>query len=85
MDYGEFSMLFAGDAEEDELAWLVEHHRELLDVDVLKASHHGSNNGVTPEFLAAVSPERVVISAGVNGTYKHPMQDAVSMLNRMLD
>jgi len=78
MDYGEFSMLFAGDAEEDELAWLVENHRDLLDVDVLKASHHGSNNGTTADFLSAVSPDRVVISAGVNGTYKHPMQNAVT-------
>ena len=77
MDYGDFSMLFAGDAEEDELAWLVANHSDLLDVDILKASHHGSNNGVTDDFLTAVSPERVVISAGVHGTYKHPMQNAV--------
>ena len=77
MDYDEFSMLFTGDAEEDELDWLVENHSDLLDVDVLKASHHGSNNGVTDEFLSAVSPERVVISAGVNAKYKHPMPEAV--------
>ncbi len=77
MDYGDFSMLFTGDAEEDELKWLLDNFSELLDVDVLKASHHGSTNGVTDDFLTAVSPERVVISAGVNGTYKHPMKDAV--------
>ena len=78
MDYGNFSILFAGDAEEDELDWLVQNHENLLDVDILKASHHGSDNGTTADFLSAVSPERVVISAGVNGRYKHPMQNAVT-------
>jgi len=78
MDYGEFSMLFAGDAEEEELDFLVTNHAALLDVDVLKASHHGSDNGVTVPFLTAVSPDKVVISAGVNATYRHPMPEALS-------
>lgn len=78
LDHGDFSMLFTGDAEVEELTWLVENHSDLLDVDVLKASHHGSNNGRTTDFLAAASPERVVISAGVNDTYRHPHANAVS-------
>ena len=78
MDYGEFSMLFTGDAEEEALGFLVTNYQDLLDVDVLKASHHGSNNGYTDNFLAAVSPGKVVISAGVNATYKHPMAEAVA-------
>lgn len=77
MDYGEFSMLFTGDAEEQALDWLEENHHDLLDADILKASHHGSNNGYTDDFLTAVSPDRVVISAGVNGTYRHPHHQAV--------
>ena len=78
LEHGEFSMLFVGDAETDQLTWLVNNHPNLLDVDVLKASHHGSNNGRTDDFLATVSPDRVVISAGVNDKYKHPHSDAVS-------
>lgn len=78
LEHGAFSMLFTGDAETDQLTWLVANHPNLLDVDVLKASHHGSDNGRTDDFLTAVSPERVVISAGVNATYKHPMPGAVS-------
>ena len=77
LNYGNFSMLFTGDAEEDELNWLIQNYSNLLDVDILKASHHGSNNGVTDEFLSSVTPERVVISAGVNAKYKHPMEEAV--------
>lgn len=77
MDHGEFSMLFTGDAEEDELDFLADNHASLLDVDVLKASHHGSKNGYTDKFLEKVSPEIVVISAGVNGNHKHPNKEAV--------
>ena len=78
LEHGDFSMLFVGDAEVDQLNWLVANHPALLDVDVLKASHHGSNNGRTAAFLTAVSPERVVISAGVNANHKHPMPEAVA-------
>ncbi len=77
MDFGEFSMLFPGDAEDEERNWLVTNHSSLLDVDVLKASHHGADNGVSASWLAATSPDRVVISAGVNANHQHPRPDAV--------
>lgn len=84
LDYGQFSMLFAGDAEIAERTWLMANYPELLDVDVLKASHHGGNNGVLDSgghaiaWLDAVSPQYVVISAGVNKKYKHPMPQAIA-------
>ena len=78
MEYGGFSMLFPGDAEAEERDWLVAHHAGLLDVDVLKASHHGGDNGTSPAWLAAVTPQAVVISAGVDATYHHPMPQAVA-------
>jgi competence protein ComEC len=78
LEYGAFSMLFTGDAEAEERDWLVANYPELLDVDVLKASHHGSKNGTSPAWLAAVSPQAVVISAGVDARYRHPMAEAVS-------
>jgi competence protein ComEC len=68
MDFGEFSMLFTGDAETEEREWLMANHPDLLDVDVLKASHHGSRNGADGEvngedWMDVVSPDAVVISA----------------------
>ena len=78
MDFGDFSMLFTGDAEQELLDFLVEEHPDDLDVDVLKASHHGSDNGQNAAFLEAVSPERVVISAGVHNGHKHPMAGALN-------
>ncbi len=81
LEYGNFSMIFPGDAETGELDWFIQNYPQYLDVDVLKASHHGSNNGTSDNWLNAVTPEAVVISAGVNATYKHPQQDAVDKYN----
>jgi competence protein ComEC len=77
LEFGEFSMLFTGDAEDAERDWLVVNHASLLDADVLKASHHGSRNGTSDTWLAAVSPERVVISAGLHRGFRHPHGEAV--------
>jgi len=78
LEYGSFSMLFAGDAEDEERDWLVANQAGLLDVDVLKAAHHGGNNGTSAAWLAAVTPKAVLISAGVVARYHHPMAEAVA-------
>ncbi len=77
LEYGEFSFLFTGDIEEEGRDWLVANFPVLLDVGVLKASHHGSHNGTSASWLQAVTPERVVISAGVRADYGHPYAAAV--------
>jgi competence protein ComEC len=84
LEYGQFSMLFTGDAEIAERGWLVTNHAAQLDADVLKASHHGGNNGVldaagsATAWLNAVTPRVVVISAGVHRNHRHPMPNAVT-------
>ncbi|MGH7645656.1 MAG: ComEC/Rec2 family competence protein [Gemmatimonadales bacterium] len=78
LEYGQFSMLFTGDAEHDERNWLVANHPALLGADVLKASHHGGDNGTSATWLTSVAPDHVVISAGVTATYRHPMAAAVA-------
>jgi len=85
MEYGEFSMLFTGDAEGDEIQYLVDNFPAALDVDILKASHHGSHNGYSDAFLRAVTPDKVIISAGVNGTYKHPHASSVTDYSNATD
>lgn len=42
--------------------------------DVLIAPHHGADNASSAEFIAAVDPEWVVLSAGTHGVYRHPRQ-----------
>jgi beta-lactamase superfamily II metal-dependent hydrolase len=71
VELGMFKALLTGDSEVAELsAWLA--LIDVPDVDVLKAGHHGSDNGLTPEWLEATAPEVVVITAGGNNAYGHP-------------
>lgn len=85
MEHGDFSMLFTGDAETRERKHLVATVPQLLDVQVLKASHHGSNNGTSEAWLEAISPERVVISSGVHGRYTLPDSAAVAEYEEATD
>lgn len=84
LTYKNFSMLFTGDAEKKVENDLLNsaHHSELKST-VLKAGHHGSKTGSGLDFMKAVSPEYVVISAGepdVDGgnTYGHPHKAALN-------
>jgi competence protein ComEC len=74
---GHFSALLTGDSERyEESAWL---KAEVVpDVDVLKAAHHGADNGVTPGWVQAANPEVVVISVGHGNAYHHPCPHALA-------
>ena len=78
-DSAGFSMWLAGDAEHDAIAWFLGQARYAKDpgmrVDVLKADHHGSCNGVTSAYLDATHPSLVVASVGQNG-YGHMHEQA---------
>jgi competence protein ComEC len=75
--YGSFQAFLSGDSETEELTWLLE-HGAVPDVTLLKAAHHGSDNGLTRPFLDRARPEVVVISVGNNG-YGHPMPGALAV------
>ena len=74
--FGGFKAFLSGDSEVRQLKHLTE-RRMVPDVTLLKAPHHGSDNGFTPEFLLAAKPEVVVISVGRNG-YGHPRPEALA-------
>jgi len=73
--YGSFVVFLSGDSEVRELAFWVQ-QGVVPDVTVLKAPHHGSDNGFTWEFLQDAQPEVVVISVGTN-SYGHPRPEAL--------
>lgn len=74
--YGTFTAFLSGDSEIRQLTDLV--GRGVVPrMTLLKAPHHGSDNGFTPAFLRAGRPEVVVISVGRNG-YGHPRPAALS-------
>ena len=47
-------------------------NRDLPDVDILVAGHHGAGSSTSPELLQTVAPEVILISAAKNNIYGHP-------------
>lgn len=73
-------ILLAGDtSSETEDKLLRKYPNEMLDVDILKLSHHGSKYSNSYEFLEVTSPKIAVACCGVN-TYGHPANDTVQRL-----
>ncbi|KKP56377.1 MAG: Beta-lactamase domain protein [Parcubacteria group bacterium GW2011_GWC1_34_10] len=77
--YGENEFLFTGDSPKSIENYLISLGG--LESDVLKAGHHGSKTSTSPDFVTAVSPEYVVISAGKDNRYGHPSQEVLDILN----
>lgn len=79
LDYGAFSMLLPGDAEDQ-----TEHRlltKELnLQAQVLKVSHHGSRYATSEDFLKRVKPSIAIISCGAWNRYGHPAQPVLDRL-----
>lgn len=69
--YGEHSILLTGDAELEVEAELLAAGMN-VQANVLKAGHHGSRTSSSLEFLEAVQPELILISAGEGNSYGHP-------------
>lgn len=77
LTYKKFSMMFTGDAEKQAESEILSNNKTAdLKCDVLKSGHHGSYTASTKNFVAAVNPGVVVISAGPDeerrNTYGHP-------------
>lgn len=79
LDYGRFSMMLAGDAEEQ-----TEHRLETkelnLEARVLKVGHHGSKYASSESFLKRVKPEFAIVSCGAWNRYGHPSQAVLDRL-----
>jgi beta-lactamase superfamily II metal-dependent hydrolase len=79
LDYGDFSMLLPGDAEQQ-----TEHQLLTKDVnlqtDILKVAHHGSKYATAAEFLERVKPAVAIVSCGAWNRYGHPAQVVLDRL-----
>lgn len=79
--YGDHQFLLTGDAS-------VHNEQQLMDVygagvlqsDVLKIGHHGSQTSTAEAFVDMLSPKYGIISAGCDNSFGHPHQ---SVLNRL--
>jgi competence protein ComEC len=84
LDYGSFSMLFTGDAEDQ-----TEHRLLTKELDlkskVIKISHHGSKYASAVDFLNRVKPEVAIVSCGAWNRYGHPSQAVLDRLKAALN
>lgn len=76
--FGSKSFLFMGDAGMEIEKYLLK--TEDIDVDVLKAGHHGSKYSGSYDFIKRASPEHAVISSGAGNSYGHPSFRALRTL-----
>lgn len=74
-DSASFSMWFAGDAEHEAIEWFdTGANYDVspgMKVNVLKANHHGSCNGVRSRYVSLLNPDWVTFSVGATNTYGH--------------
>lgn len=77
LDYGNFEVLFSGDAEADTLYSV---KSRLLDVEVVKVPHQGSKGAFSDEMLSIISPELAIVSVGERNRYGHPHRETLDFL-----
>ena len=80
-----FAYLVTGDTENPRWDRIVELFDDALGADVLAAPHHGSKNAAHAGMALAVTPNTVLISAGVDNQYGHPDGKAVTLYLRVAD
>jgi len=82
-DSASFTMWMAGDAEHQAIQWFDRTAKYGVNpgmkVDVLKADHHGSCNGVTSRYLDLVKPSLLVVSLGAVNDYGHMHEQAKAL------
>jgi len=85
-DSASFTMWMAGDAEHGALDWMYGaagyEKKPGMKVDVLKADHHGSCNGVTQRYLELTKPSLLVVSLGAVNDYGHMHEQAKTLYRR---
>jgi beta-lactamase superfamily II metal-dependent hydrolase len=77
--FGDNTFLFGGDLNQPAQKYLAERYGTLAPAfraEVNKACHHGSSD-FDVAYLKTVAPHATVFSSGDNGSYDHPLPDAI--------
>ena len=83
LHYGQFTMLFTGDAEAPVEDYLQQKYGSALKADVLKVGHHGSKTSSIYKFISKVQPQYALISCGNREIYNHPNKNVVGSLQHL--
>lgn len=82
LTFGNVSFLLPGDIERLAEQFLVKGETDLR-ANVLLAPHHGSRTSSSADFLAAVGPAAIVISAGADNRFGHPHPETMASYARL--
>lgn len=82
---GGFSYLITGDTETERWDTINSLFGMALKSDVMAAPHHGSRSGCNPRTVSLVSPDTVLISAGVDNQYGHPHSQALKVYQKVAE
>ncbi|MFJ7665914.1 DNA internalization-related competence protein ComEC/Rec2 [Lysinibacillus sp. NPDC097195] len=78
MQQGRFRALLTGDLEEaGERQLLTRYGKQLANITLLKAGHHGSKTSSSEPFIEHLQPKLTIFSAGRNNRYNHPHEVVV--------
>lgn len=89
LEYADRKILFTGDieyetgkkgAEQSFIREFSTSNPAMVDCDVLKVAHHGSDSSTSLEFLSLVKPEHSVISCGLSNKHRHPLKSTLDNL-----
>jgi competence protein ComEC len=72
---------FGGDLDQEGEEKIIKKYPN-LDIDVLKAGHHGSKTSSAESFINQITPKIALISAGENNRFGHPHQEVLERLEK---
>ncbi len=84
INYKKISILCTGDISEDVEKILIDMYSEdILETDILKVAHHGSNTSSGLEFIEKVKPKISLIGVGKNNKFGHPTEKVIGNLEKV--
>ena len=75
-----YKFMFMGDASIIREKDILDEYN-ILNIDVLKVGHHGSNTSSDKEFIKKMNPKYSIISVGKNNRYGHPNKEVLEKLD----
>lgn len=83
LSYGDQDVLLMGDAEMELEDYLIATYGVQLDVEILKAGHHGSKTSSIQEFISSTSPNLAIFSVGQRNKFGHPSPRVLKRFERV--
>ena len=77
------TLLLTGDANTKIEERLLQLFKDIPQIDILKAGHHGSKYSTGQKLLEAIKPQWLIISASENNPYGHPHNDVLKRVEKV--